>query len=117
MYDNIGFSQETQHLQVVSSASNQQAIHVDKQASSPPSPSKQMDTRCSPDMLETQQPFCDESIANDSCGNKSSGTNSTSDGSSSAGFFDALEMTQEDIQRTLSANMPMSCASDQRLHT
>ncbi|KAK3913293.1 Calmodulin-binding transcription activator 1, partial [Frankliniella fusca] len=120
MYDNIGFSQETQHLQVVSSATNQQAVHVDKQASSPPSPSKQMDTRCSPDLLEAQQSFCDEVVGNNSCVNKSngnSGTNSSSDASSSAGFFDALEMTQEDIQRTLSANMPMSCTSDQRLHT
>ncbi|XP_034241872.1 calmodulin-binding transcription activator 1 isoform X4 [Thrips palmi] len=120
MYDNIGFSQETQHLQVVSSATNQQAIHVDKAMSSPPSPSKQMDTRCSPDMLVTHQTFCDDAVGNESCGNKSSGTsgaNSSSDGSTTAGFFDALEMTQEDIQRTLSANMPMSCASDQRLHT
>ncbi|XP_052124289.1 calmodulin-binding transcription activator 1 isoform X3 [Frankliniella occidentalis] len=118
MYDNIGFSQETQHLQVVSSATNQQAIHVAKQTSSPPSPSKQMDT--SPDLLEAQQSFCDEVVGNNSCGNKSNGnngTNSSSDASSSAGFFDALEMTQEDIQRTLSANMPMSCSSDQRLHT
>ncbi|XP_076265400.1 calmodulin-binding transcription activator isoform X5 [Rhynchophorus ferrugineus] len=88
-------------------------------SSAPSTPSKLMDT--GHDEVTTEdfkhQTFCDDTVV--LLGTDSSGSLvSKSDGSSiiNGGFFnETLDLSQEDIQRTLSANMPM-CSSDLESH-
>lgn len=87
-------------------------------SSAPSTPSKHMDTS-QEDVVDDfkHQNFCDETVV--LLGTDSSGSLvSKSDGSSiiNGGFFnETLDLSQEDIQRTLSANMPL-CSSELDSH-
>lgn len=86
--------------------------------SAPSTPSKHMDTCTQDDVNEDfKQNYCNDTVV--LLGTDSRGSLvSKSDSSSiiNGGFFnETLDLSQEDIQRTLSANMPM-CSSDLEAH-
>ncbi|XP_060529808.1 calmodulin-binding transcription activator 1 isoform X4 [Cylas formicarius] len=107
----------TQRQLLFRSHQNQHQTEV-VMSSAPSTPSKHMDTTHE-DVVEDykHQNFCDDTVV--LLGTDSSGSLvSKSDGSSiiNGGFFnETLDLSQEDIQRTLSANMPM-CSSDLENH-
>lgn len=98
--------------------------HVNQQTevimtSAPSTPSKKMDTSHEDNIDEYKhQNYCTETVV--LLGTDSRGSLiSKSDGSSiiSGGFFnETLDLTQEDIQRTLSANMPL-CSTELESHS
>lgn len=97
---------------------NMIAHQTDMVMSAPSTPSKHMDTSTQDDVNEDfKQNFCNDTVV--LLGTDSRGSLvSKSDSSSiiNGGFFnETLDLSQEDIQRTLSANMPM-CSRDLENH-
>ncbi|XP_018318832.1 calmodulin-binding transcription activator 1 isoform X2 [Agrilus planipennis] len=85
--------------------------------SAPPTPSKRMDTSNEEVIDFKHQNFCDDSVVlldTDSSGSLASKNEHSS--VISGGFFnETLDLSQEDIQKTLSANMPL-CSADLESH-
>ncbi|CAH0555336.1 unnamed protein product [Brassicogethes aeneus] len=115
MFENITFSrqqhQQQQHQQQQQQQHQQQTEVI--MSSAPSTPSKHMDTSHEEVVEEYKhQNFCGETVV--LLGTDSSGSIiSKSDGSSiiNSFFNETLDLSQEDIQRTLSANMPL-CSNE-----
>lgn len=91
---------------LMSTSSYEQSFGSSNDNSSPKDRSpKHMDTSSSSDMLIDVKPFglSDSLSAKDSL-------------SSSQFFNETLDLSQEDIQQTLSANMPMTCGTPEPAH-
>lgn len=116
MFENVTYSNQER----MSGHNNHQTEVV--MSSAPSTPSKRMDTTNHDDDFKHQN-FCTDTVvvlegnAHGTLVNKSNGNSSMVNN----GFFnETLDLSQEDIQRTLSANMPL-CSSEmdrrQRHHT
>ncbi|KAK7871664.1 hypothetical protein R5R35_009033 [Gryllus longicercus] len=100
-------------------SSKQQPMSVSNSSSvmnsAPPTPSKHMDTSSDVDSLDIK-PFCSSDTVL-VIGSSSSSVMKTTETVSVGGFFnETLDLSQEDIQRTLSANMPLSCSAELDRH-
>lgn len=115
MFENLGYSTQER----MSAHNNHQTEVV--MSSAPSTPSKHMDTSHEDDFK--RQNFCTDTVvvlegnSHGTLVNKSNGNSSMVNN----GFFnETLDLSQEDIQRTLSANMPL-CSTEmdrrQRHHT
>ncbi|KAJ9578325.1 hypothetical protein L9F63_005443, partial [Diploptera punctata] len=80
--------------------------------SAPPTPTKHMDTS-NEDLMDIKPTFCGSDTVLVISSSSNSGIKNTDTVSLVGGFFnETLDLSQEDIQRTLSANMPLSCSAE-----
>lgn len=80
--------------------------------SAPPTPAKHMDTS-GEDLMDIKPTYCGSDTVLVISSSSNSGIKNTDTVSLVGGFFnETLDLSQEDIQRTLSANMPLSCSAE-----
>ncbi|KAJ4431083.1 hypothetical protein ANN_19678 [Periplaneta americana] len=84
--------------------------------SAPPTPTKHMDTS-GEDLMDIKPTYCGSDTVLVISSSSNSGIKNTDTVSLVGGFFnETLDLSQEDIQRTLSANMPLSCSTEMNHH-
>lgn len=84
--------------------------------SAPPTPAKHMDTS-GEDLMDIKPTYCGSDTVLVISSSSNSGIKNTDTVSLVGGFFnETLDLSQEDIQRTLSANMPLSCSAELNHH-
>ncbi|PSN36717.1 hypothetical protein C0J52_11477, partial [Blattella germanica] len=84
--------------------------------SAPPTPTKHMDTS-GEDLMDIKPTYCGSDTVLVISSSSNSGIKNTDTVSLVGGFFnETLDLSQEDIQRTLSANMPLSCSAELNHH-
>lgn len=84
--------------------------------SAPPTPAKHMDTS-GEDLMDIKPTYCGSDTVLVISSSSKSGIKNTDTVSLVGGFFnETLDLSQEDIQRTLSANMPLSCSAELSHH-
>lgn len=84
--------------------------------SAPPTPAKHMDTS-GEDLMDIKPTYHGSDTVLVISSRSNSGIKNTDTVSLVGGFFnETLDLSQEDIQRTLSANMPLSCSAELNQH-
>ena len=97
----------TPKQQHVTLSSNQTSMN-----SAPPTPTKHMDTS-GEDLMDIKPTYCGSDTVLVISSSSNSGIKNTDTVSLVGGFFnETLDLSQEDIQRTLTANMPLSCSAE-----
>jgi hypothetical protein len=84
--------------------------------SAPPTPAKHMDTS-GEDLMDIKPTYCGSDTVLVISSSSNSGIKNTDTVSLVGGFFnETLDLSQEELQRTLSANMPLSCSAELSHH-